>query len=76
MKAVRDGDDYVLTGSKMFITNAGAAEVYVVFASTAPDRGSRGVTAFIVDGNTPGLTVGKKRRENGNARYEHERTNL
>nr|WP_239575174.1 acyl-CoA dehydrogenase family protein [Geomicrobium sediminis] len=65
MKAVRDGDDYVLTGSKMFITNAGAAEVYVVFAITAPDRGSRGVTAFIVDGNTPGLTVGKKEEKMG-----------
>ncbi|GAK07002.1 acyl-CoA dehydrogenase family protein [Geomicrobium sp. JCM 19038] len=65
MKAVRDGDDYVLSGSKMFITNAGAAEVYVVFASTAPDRGSRGVTAFIVDRNTPGLTVGKKEEKMG-----------
>jgi alkylation response protein AidB-like acyl-CoA dehydrogenase len=58
-RAVRDGDSYVLTGSKMWITNAGISDVYVVFAKTDPDAGHRGVSCFIVDGATPGLSIGK-----------------
>lgn len=54
-RAVRDGDAYVLDGEKMFISNAGVADYYVVFASTEPERGSRGISAFVVPADTPGL---------------------
>ncbi|GIX48802.1 MAG: acyl-CoA dehydrogenase [Candidatus Tectimicrobiota bacterium] len=57
-RAVRDGDTYVLDGHKTFITNAGQADVYVVFAKTAPQAGSRGITAFLVERDTPGMTFG------------------
>jgi acyl-CoA dehydrogenase len=57
--AVRKGNEYVLNGSKMFITNAGHASWLVVFASTDRTRGRRGLTAFVVDAGTPGLTVEK-----------------
>jgi len=53
--AVRDGDHWVLNGEKTFISNAGIAEVYVVFASTAPEAGTRGISAFVVPADTPGL---------------------
>ena len=48
-RAVRDGDDYVLTGSKYWITNAGVSDTYVVFAKTDPEAGSRGITCFLVE---------------------------
>ncbi len=48
-RAVRDGDDYVLTGSKYWITNAGVSDVYVVFAKTDPDAGGRGISCFVVE---------------------------
>ena len=48
-RAVRDGDDYVLTGSKYWITNAGISDVYVVFAKTDPDAGGRGISCFLVE---------------------------
>ena len=48
-RAVRDGDDYVLTGTKYWITNAGVSDVYVVFAKTDPDAGGRGITCFLVE---------------------------
>ena len=54
-RAVRDGDDYVLDGHKWFISNAGIADFYVVFASTEPEAGSRGITAFLVPADTDGL---------------------
>jgi alkylation response protein AidB-like acyl-CoA dehydrogenase len=58
-RAVRDGDEYVLDGSKRFITNAGVAGLYTVFAKTDPDAGHRGITAFVVEADTPGLEVAR-----------------
>jgi len=56
--AVRSGDDYVLNGSKCFITNGGYASVYVIFAKTDPTKGVKGISAFIVEKGRPGFTVG------------------
>lgn len=64
-RAVRDGDDYLITGTKTFITNGGIADVYVVFAKTDPAAGYAGVSAFIVDGKTPGISSGKKFKKLG-----------
>ncbi len=58
-RAVLKGDKYILNGSKRFITNAGAAQLFIVFAKTAPELGSRGVTAFIVERDFPGFSLGK-----------------
>lgn len=57
-RAVRDGADYVLEGRKSFISNAGIADVYTVFASTDPAAGARGLSCFVVDADTPGLSFG------------------
>jgi alkylation response protein AidB-like acyl-CoA dehydrogenase len=57
--ARREGDDYVLNGGKRFITNAGVASVYVVFAKTNPDEGHSGISGFIVDADSPGFEVGR-----------------
>ncbi|WP_026677241.1 acyl-CoA dehydrogenase [Fictibacillus gelatini] len=65
MKAVKKGDRYLINGSKIFITNAGEADTYIVFASTDPDAGSRGISAFIVEKDTPGFSVGKKEKKMG-----------
>jgi len=64
-KAVKKDGHYVLNGSKVFITNGGEADVYIVFANTNPAAGSRGVTAFIVDKGTPGLVIGKDEEKMG-----------
>ena len=63
--AVLDGDEYVLNGSKIFITNGGYADIYVVTAMTDPDRGTRGISAFIVEKDTPGFTVGEREHKMG-----------
>ncbi|HEU5438237.1 MAG TPA: acyl-CoA dehydrogenase family protein [Ktedonobacterales bacterium] len=63
--ARRDGDDYILNGSKRFITNGGIADLYVVFASTDRGAGHRGISAFIVPGDAPGLSGGKKEKKLG-----------
>ena len=63
--AVADGDSYILNGSKIFITNGGIADIYVVFALTDPEQRHKGVTAFIVDADTPGFSVGKKEKKLG-----------
>jgi len=55
--AVRNGDEYVLNGSKTFITNAGYADWTVVFAKTDPAKGHRGISAFVVPMDTPGVTI-------------------
>ena len=57
--AERDGDAYVLDGSKRFITNAGVANLYTVFAKTDPDAGHSGVSAFVVEADTPGFEVAR-----------------
>jgi acyl-CoA dehydrogenase len=54
-RAVRDGDDYILTGTKTFISNAGLADFYTVFASTSPELGKRGLSVFVVPAETAGL---------------------
>ncbi|PRY47882.1 alkylation response protein AidB-like acyl-CoA dehydrogenase [Geodermatophilus tzadiensis] len=63
--AVRDGDSYVLNGQKTWISNAPYAASFVVFATVDPALRSRGVTAFVVDRSTPGVTVGRPMRKLG-----------
>ncbi|HOD12756.1 MAG TPA: acyl-CoA dehydrogenase [Candidatus Omnitrophota bacterium] len=58
--AKKDGDHYILNGTKHFITNGGEAEIYTVVAMTSKDRGARGASVFIVEKGTPGFTFGKK----------------
>ena len=58
-RAVRDGDDFVITGRKVWITNAGISHFYTVFAKTDPQAGHRGVSAFVVEADMPGLSIGK-----------------
>jgi alkylation response protein AidB-like acyl-CoA dehydrogenase len=59
MTARRDGDAYVLNGSKRFITNAGVAQLYTVFAKTDPDAGHDGISAFVVEGDSTGFEVAR-----------------
>ena len=59
-KAVRVGDEYIINGTKTFITNGGLANVYVVVASTNPELGHKGLSCFIVERTTPGVSVGKE----------------
>ncbi|MEX2466750.1 MAG: acyl-CoA dehydrogenase family protein, partial [Gemmatimonadota bacterium] len=59
-RATQDGDDWVLNGQKLWITNGKEAGVFIVFATVDPDAGYRGITAFIVEKDSPGFTVGKK----------------
>ena len=63
--AVLDGDEYVLNGSKIFITNGGYAGIYIVTAMTDPAAGTRGISAFIVEKDAPGFTVGEKEHKMG-----------
>jgi alkylation response protein AidB-like acyl-CoA dehydrogenase len=63
--ARREGDDYVLNGTKFWVTSAGVADVYAVMARTDEHAGSRGVSTFIVERDTPGCTVGKYERKMG-----------
>ncbi|HET6314724.1 MAG TPA: acyl-CoA dehydrogenase family protein [Chloroflexia bacterium] len=58
-RAVREGDGYVLNGRKTFATNSGEADVYILFAMTDPEAGGRGISAFIIPRDTPGLTFGQ-----------------
>lgn len=59
-RAVADGGDYILSGRKLWISNAAEAGLFLIFATIDPAAGHRGVTCFIVERNTPGLTVGRK----------------
>jgi alkylation response protein AidB-like acyl-CoA dehydrogenase len=58
-EAKREGDEYVLNGAKRFITNAGVAELYTVFAKTDPTAGHAGISAFVVEASAPGFEVGR-----------------
>lgn len=63
--AVKKGNQYILNGSKRFITNAAFAQVFIVFASTDPNAGNRGVSCFMVEQGTPGFTIGKEEDKMG-----------
>lgn len=64
--AIRDGDDYVVNGTKRFITNAPHAGIFTLMARTNPDdKGSGGISAFIVDAKTPGISFGKRDKKMG-----------
>jgi len=62
-RATLDGDHYILNGTKIFITNGGEAEIYVIIANVDPARGTRGMTAFIVEKGAPGFEFGKNERK-------------
>ncbi|MER5732711.1 acyl-CoA dehydrogenase family protein [Streptomyces sp. NPDC002138] len=64
-RAVRDGDDFVINGSKVFVSNGPVADVIVVYARTHPDGGPLGTTAFLVDRDTPGITAGQPLKKMG-----------
>ncbi len=63
--AIEDGDNYIINGSKIFITNAEYAHVYVILAMTDKSQGTRGITAFIIEKGTPGFSFGKKEKKMG-----------
>lgn len=63
--AVLEGDHYVLNGAKVFITNGGIADVFVVFAMTDVTKGNHGISAFIVEKNFPGFSIGKSESKMG-----------
>jgi len=64
-KAIKDGDFYIINGTKQWITNGGEADIYVVIASTQADKGARGLSAIIVEKDTPGFSFGKKENKLG-----------
>ena len=64
-RAVRDGDHYLLTGRKLWITNAGVSDFYTVFAKTDPTAGHRGVSCFVVEKSFPGFSISKLERKLG-----------
>ncbi|MBH0230560.1 acyl-CoA dehydrogenase [Halobacillus yeomjeoni] len=64
-QAKLEGDHYVLNGNKVWITNGGVGDLYVVFAKTDPEAGTRGISAFIVEKGTPGFSFGKKEKKLG-----------
>lgn len=72
-KAVLDGDEYILNGSKIFITNGKEADIYIIFAMTDKSKGTKGISTFIVEKGTPGFTFGTKEKKmgiRGSATYE------
>ena len=64
-KAVLEGDHYVLNGSKIFITNGGEADIYIIFAMTDKSKGTKGISAFIVEKDFPGFSIGTKEKKMG-----------
>src|SRR5690625_991934 len=65
MTATKDGDDYILNGNKVWITNGEVGDIYVVFAKTDPDAKHRGISAFIVEKGTEGFSFGKREKKLG-----------
>lgn len=63
--AVLDGDNYILNGSKVFITNGGEADIYIIFAMTDKSKGNKGISAFIVEKEFKGFSIGKKEEKMG-----------
>ncbi len=63
--AVKEGDHYVLNGTKIFITNASYADVFIIMAMTDKSKGTRGISAFIVEKDFPGFSIGKKEKKLG-----------
>ena len=71
--AVKDGDDYIVNGSKHFCSSGKISDLYVVFVSTNPKKGARGISVLLIDKDTPGFTMGKKEKKLGikaNPTYE------
>ena len=66
-RATRKGDQYVLNGTKVFITNADVANIFTVFAKTDPEKGRNGISAFIVEKDFPGVSVGKAEEKMGSS---------
>ncbi|MDR2528288.1 MAG: acyl-CoA dehydrogenase [Synergistaceae bacterium] len=64
-KAVLEGDHYVLNGTKIFITSGGKSDIYIIFAMTDKSRGNKGISAFIVERDSPGFSIGKKELKMG-----------
>lgn len=64
-KAVRKGDRYVINGTKAWITNGGVADAAIVYVNTQPEKGEKGITAIVVEKDTPGFTVGKEEKKLG-----------
>jgi butyryl-CoA dehydrogenase len=64
-KAVLEGDNYILNGSKIFITNGGVADIYIILAMTDKSKGTKGISAFIVEKGFPGFSIGKKELKMG-----------
>jgi len=64
-RAVREGDEYVVTGTKMFVTNAPVADLFLTYATVDPALGATGITALIIERDTPGLTVSRKLHKMG-----------
>ncbi|MFP4624427.1 MAG: acyl-CoA dehydrogenase [Gemmatimonadota bacterium] len=64
-RATQDGDDWILDGTKLWITNGGEADLFIVFANANPDAGYKGITAFLVERGFEGFTVGKKENKLG-----------
>lgn len=59
-RATKDGDGWLLEGRKLWITNGGEAEIFIIFANTDPSKGYRGITAFLVERDAPGFSIGKR----------------
>ena len=75
-RAVRDGDFYVLNGRKSWVTSGPVADYFVVFMMTDPAKKQKGITAFLVDGKTKGLTRGRKESETWHPRLGDQRVDL
>jgi isovaleryl-CoA dehydrogenase len=76
LAARREGDRYMLNGTKMWITNGPDADVYVIYAKTDPAAGSRGITAFIVERDYPGFSPLTQARQARHARLQHLRVGV